>query len=145
MVGLVDVELVAGEVVVLPGYQGEKDHVLVYAAWKRLAEVHMTTRCVWLLYMQDADYGAVRYIQAEQLHPCMMTWLLQRGTDETPVLHRAAWGDAWLWLQLTTQDAWRRRMTMMSRKIVEQLQGGTLRPPQDPLRLVPKCAPGCIF
>ena len=29
--------------------------------------------------------------------------------------------------------------------IVEQLQGGTLRPPQDPPRLVPKCAPGCIF
>ena len=29
--------------------------------------------------------------------------------------------------------------------IVEQLQGGTLRPPQDPPRMVPKCAPGCIF
>ena len=29
--------------------------------------------------------------------------------------------------------------------LVEQLQGGTLRPPQDPPRLVPKCAPGCIF
>ena len=51
VVGLMDVELVAGEVVVLPGYQGEKDHVLVYAAWNRLAEVQMTTRSVWLLYM----------------------------------------------------------------------------------------------
>ena len=90
VVGLVDVELVAGEVVVLPGYQGEKDHVLVYAAWNRLAEVQMTTSSVWLLYMQDADRGAVRYIQTEQLHSCMMTWLLQRGTDETPVPHRAA-------------------------------------------------------
>ena len=29
--------------------------------------------------------------------------------------------------------------------LVEQLKGGTLRPPQDPPRLVPKCAPGCIF
>ena len=29
--------------------------------------------------------------------------------------------------------------------IVEQLHDGTLRPPQDPLRLVPKCAPGYIF
>ena len=93
VVGLLDVESVSGEVVVLPGYQGKKDHVLVYAAWNRLAEVQMTTRSVWLLYMQDADHGAVRYIKAEQLHPCMMTWLLQRGTDETPVPHRAAWGD----------------------------------------------------
>ena len=85
MVSLVDVELVAGEVVVLPDY-----HVLVYDSWNRLAEVQMTTRSVWLLYMQDADHGAVRYIQAEQLHPCMMTLLLQRGTDETPVPYRAA-------------------------------------------------------
>ena len=103
VVGLVDVELVAGEVVVLPGYQGEKDHVLVCAAWNRLAEVQMPTRSVWLLYMQDADHGAVRYIQAEQLHPYMMTWLLQRGSDETPVPHREAWGDARLWLQLTSR------------------------------------------
>ena len=89
MVGLVDVELVAGEVVVLPGYQGEKDHVLVYAAWNRLAEVQITTRSVWLLYVQDADHGAVRCIQAEQLHPwwftvvCIVTKTLM---IETPVL-----------------------------------------------------------
>ena len=67
MVGLMDVELVAGEVVVLPGYQGEQDHMLVYAAWNRLAEVQMTTRSVWLLYMRDADHGVVRYIQAPEL------------------------------------------------------------------------------
>ena len=39
VVGLVDVELVAGEIVVLPGYQGEKDHGLVYmlhgTGWQR--------------------------------------------------------------------------------------------------------------
>ena len=64
--------------------------MLVYAAWNRLAEVQMTTRSVWLLYMQDADHGVVLYIQEEQLHPCMMSWLLLWGTDETPVPYRAA-------------------------------------------------------
>ena len=126
VVDLVDVELVAGQVVVLLGYQGEQDHVLVYAAWNRLAEEKMTTRSVWLVYMWDADHGAVQYIQVEQLHPCMMTLLLQRGTDETNVPYRAAWGDARLWLQLTTQDAWRRRMTMMPRKTVWRMEDWTM-------------------
>ena len=29
--------------------------------------------------------------------------------------------------------------------IVQQLYQGTFHPPQDPPRLVPKCAPGCQF